>query len=64
MFTKTGKTMYYYDYEKENKEWVLKRNEIDCGSLFQMILKHKTLNKLMAEIIPNGTVCEEPNVML
>ena len=56
--------MYYYDYEKENKEWVLKRNEIDCGSLFQMILKHKTLNKLMAEIIPNGTVCEEPNVML
>lgn len=52
MFRKVGKTMYYYDYEKDNNDWLLVRKEMDIGKLFEMSLRHNTLNKLLVEMIP------------
>ena len=52
MFRRVGKTMCYYDYEKDNNDWSLVRKEMDSGELFEMILRHNTLNKLLVEIVP------------
>jgi hypothetical protein len=52
MFRRVGKTMYYYDYKRDNNDWLLVRKEMDIGKLFEMSLRHNTLNKLLVEMIP------------
>jgi len=52
MFQKKGKTMFYYQFKKDNEDWLFTKREIDISKLFETILRHNILNKLLVEMIP------------